>query len=114
MGPSMSNLPDADKVGKALHYLATTDVEFAKLSAAVKALEHKGKVIRATTYLSSEGTIAEREARSLTSLAYKEFLGDLENTITDRETLAAHRKLAELNIDVWRSLNSARSKGQII
>ena len=110
----MSNLPDADKVGKALHYLATTDVEYAKLTAKVKALDYRGKSIKALAYLEANGTVAERDATSLTSQAYRGFIEEYENTIADRETLAAHRKLAELNIDVWRSLNSARSKGQII
>jgi len=110
----MSNLPDAGKVGKALHYLATTDVEYAKLTAAVKALEHKGRKVKAIQYLLTSGTVGEREAQVNSSGAFKTFTEELENTIADRETLAAHRKLGELNIDVWRSLNSARSKGQIV
>ena len=110
----MPDLPTAKDVSHMLASLAQSDEKYARLTAAVKALEHKAKVIRSTAYLAASGTIAEREAVALSSFAYRTFVEDLENTVADREILAAQRKRAELTIDVWRSLNSARSKGQIV
>ena len=108
------SLPTPEMVGKALEYLAHTDKDYAKLTAAVKALEHKVKTIRAIEFLKTSGTVDERKSIVDASEAFKQFTEDYENTIADREILAATRKRYELTIDVWRSLNSARNKGQMV
>jgi len=110
----MADLPTAKDVSHMLSSLAQTDEKYARLTAAVKALDHKRRVIRAIALLETSGTVAEREALATASKEYQAFIKEYENTIADREILAAKRKRAELTIDVWRSLNSARSKGQIV
>ena len=72
----------------------------------MKALEYQVKTIKALEYLDSEGTIAEREAKSCSSAAYRAFTNDYENAVASRETTAAKRKRAELTIAVWQSINA--------
>ena len=107
------SLPKDGEVELALRYLASTDESFARLTAAVKALEHKAKVIRSQQYLSASGTVAEREAKALASQEYQDFVESYENIMADREIEAAKRKRAELTIDVWRSAGANRRSGQI-
>jgi predicted transcriptional regulator len=107
------SLPTENDVSRALAYLAQTDESYARLVARVKALEHQGKVTLAERFLGSTGTVAEREAQSKASTAYKRFVEDYENAIADKEVEAAKRKRAELTIEVWRSTNANRRAGQI-
>ena len=110
----MADLPTAKDVSHMLASLAQSDEKYARLTAKIKALDHRRRVVRAIAFLETSGTVAEREALSQASKEYQAFIKEYENTIADREILAAKRKRAELTIDVWRSLNSARSKGQIV
>jgi len=108
------NLPDEKKIGQALNYLGETDESYAQAKARVKALEHTRKIIKAGIYLDAEGTNGEREQKAYADTAYKEWVSEYEDAILDEQTLGAKRKRAELTIEVWRSLNSARSKGIMI
>ena len=109
------SLPDKDTVDEALKYLAKTDVEYAQLVGLVKKTEHMKHHILAMEKLASrEKTAAAKETQAYASNAYKQWIEDSENATVEQETLKAKRHRAGLAIDVWRSLNSARSKGQII
>lgn len=110
----MSDLPDAERVGKAINFLANSDEQYGKLCAAVSAVEHKGKTIKAIEYLKASGPVAERNAIVECSQAFKDWTEELENITADREILRARRKTAELLIEVWRSVNSSRRQGASI
>lgn len=110
----MNELPDAERVGKALNYLANTDEPYGRLCAAVSAIEHKGKAIKAVEYLKASGPVAERNAVVECSQAFKGWMEELENATADREIMRARRKTAELLIEVWRSVNSSRRQGASI
>jgi len=109
----VSNLPDAERVGKAINFLAETDIKWGMVCAHLSGLEHKGKVIKAIEYLKTSGTVGERTAIVDSSEAYKSWVEDIENATGDKETLRAQRGTAALLIELWRSVNSARSKGLI-
>ena len=104
-------LPDANRVAKALNYLANTDEEYGRLCAAVSACEHKGKAVEAMEYLKYQGPVKERESSVRAGPAYKEWYEELENLVADREIMRARRKTAELLIEVWRSVNASRRQG---
>ncbi len=95
-------------VHKSLHYLATTDEQYANAKAAVKATEHILKVIKAKAVLEAEGAVTLREQTAYASDAYQAKLAELKDFILESETLGAKRRTAELAIEVWRSLNSNR------
>ena len=106
-----NDLPNEEDISKALHYLAETDKDYALAISSVKALEYKIKTIKATTFLESTGTIAEKQAKSETSKEYIDFTADYKSVVYDRELVSARRKRAELTIEVWRSLNANRRQG---
>jgi hypothetical protein len=109
----MHDLPTEDDICKALSYLALTDTYYATSIGKVKALEYQIKTIKALVYLETKGTIAEREARSHSSEAYRAFVSNYEDAVIERETISAKRKRAELTIEVWRSINANRRQGAV-
>lgn len=105
------HLPDEDTIARALHKLAETDEPYARAKASAAALEHRMKVARAVSYLRASGTVGERDSLAITSDEYLAKLSEYEDAVLERETLGAVRKRAELNIEVWRSLNANRRQG---
>lgn len=101
-------------VDKSLRYLATTDKEYADAKATVKYLEHKRKTIKAMQYLKhTDGTIQEKESKAYASQEMIDFLEEYKNAVYDEQILQNKRKSAELAIEVWRSENANRRKGNI-
>ena len=110
----MSKLPTAEDVADALARLASTDEKIGRLNAAVSAMDHKVKTLKAMEYLKTSGTVGERQAIVDSSQAYKDWVEEMENVMADREILRARRVTAALLVEVWRSVNSARTKGVIL
>lgn len=102
---------DESMAEKALNYLASTDESSARAKGIVKALEYRLKVVKAAQFLSSSGTMAEKEAQALSSHDYGDLLLQYESAIIDFETISAKRERAVLTIDVWRTESSNRRKG---
>ena len=102
-------------VSECLQFLCDTDDDYGDLKGRVKGLEHRIKVAKAMAFLETEGkgTIADREAMSLSSEDYRHKIEELENTVAELETIAAKRKTCELIIEVWRSKNANRRQGNI-
>jgi len=96
---------------KALNYLASTDELCAKAKGSVKALEYRLKVAKAMEFLESSGTMAEKEAKALASIAYREMIDSYESAVIEFETIAAKRESAVLTLDVWRTQEASRRKG---
>ena len=109
----MNDLPDAERVGKAINYLADTDEKYGRLCAAVSAMEHRIKTLKAIEYLKTSGTVGERQSIVDSSQPFKIWTEEMENITADREIMRARRKTAELLIDVWRSVNANRRQGNI-
>ena len=99
---------DEDRVGKAMRYLAETDLAYAEAKAALESAEILRKRVRARHFLTGEGTVTERQAEAeihdetqAADDAYISALGKF-------ESLKAKRQRGDLIIDVWRSLESSR------
>ena len=105
------SLPTEDDIGKALKYLAETDIPFAKTMAHVKAMEYQLKTIKGLAFLEAKGTVADRTAESESCLTYRTWVNDFENSYAEMKTMESKRKRAELTIDVWRSINANRRQG---
>lgn len=99
---------------KALEYLAQTDVAIAKAKALMIGLDEQRKTIEAGEFLKSEGSAAERKQRALASESYRNHIEAYEDSVLTYETLRNRRLTATLQIEMWRSVNSARNKGQIV
>lgn len=102
-----------DRLQKALTYLAETDQPSAEARARVKALEQRRKTVKGLAFLGSSGTMAEKEAKAYASQEYQDIVNEYENAVADAELYANKRKTEELIIEVWRSINAGRRKGNI-
>ena len=99
-------------VESAVRYLGETDEQYAVAKAAMIAGKERLKTALAQCFLDANGSnVKERESNALCSQIYRTQIDVYENAILDFETMKNKRLRAELTVEVWRSLNSARSKG---
>ena len=101
---------DEDRIGKALRYLAETDLNYAEAKAALESAEILRKRVRARVFLVEDGTVAERNAEAETHCDAEAADDQYVQAIKTFEELKARRQRAELLIDVWRSLEATRRK----
>ena len=107
----MSELVSDKRVEQAMTYLAETDEDAAKAKAKAKSLEQFGKTVKAYGFLEASGTVAEREAKSLTTEEYKKYLRAYEDAVMESEKYA-NKRASEAGIrEVWRSLQANRRQG---
>lgn len=104
----------ADRLQKALTYLAETDERAAKAKALLTGLEESTKTIKSIEFLKSGGTNGEREATAFASPAYREHTKKIEDATYDYELMRNKRVTETLLIEVWRSLNASRRQGNIV
>jgi len=102
-----------DRLQKALTYLAETDEPAAKAKAYVKGLEQRRKTVKAFAFLSAAGTMAEKEAKAYASPEYEEVTQAIENAVADAELYFNKRSTEMLIVEVWRSVNAGRRKGNM-
>ena len=98
---------------KALHYLGETDVEFGKAKANMNGSKERLKTEYARAYLQTNNAdkVDERKSHAYISNCYGMALKAFEDSTLDFEILKNKRLRAELTIEMWRSINSAKSKG---
>jgi len=102
-------------VGEALTYLSKTDIEYAQLIASKEAVkEEKARCLALVKIASGATSDAAKTTVALASSEYADWLQRWENVVYEVERLKATRLRMTLTIDVWRSLNAARNKGQIV
>ena len=110
--PNLDRL-DENRVETALTYLAGTDEEHAMLSGEVKRLEELLKTSKAKIFLQSEGGVAEREQKALASPEYEKSVQEWSD-IWKSFKIIDNKRLHEIRIiDVWRTLESSRRKGNL-
>ena len=95
-----------ERLEKAMIYLAHTDEDAAKAKALCKKLEKMERIIRGEAFLRASGTVAEREAKAVTSEQYKEHVAYAENCWVDAELLDNKRHTEEVIVDVWRTMSA--------
>jgi len=98
-------LPTVETVDQALQDLAMTDEKHALLFARKDAAKLTINLQRAVAYLEANGSIAERNAIAETTDLVVQSIKDWENAVADFKLVENKRSLANLKIDVWRSLN---------
>lgn len=108
-------LVNAADMEAALEFLSSTDEEYARKQALYTGLDEQTKSVKAQIAQMSKGTsAAAKEMFALQSDAYRQHLNKVQNAHTDYLILKAQRSTQSVVIDCWRSLNSARNKGQVI
>jgi len=102
-----------DRMERALQFLAETDDEFAQWRGQVLRSEFSAECAESLAFKALEGGVEEKK-RALKLLP--EVQTAWENhfkAVVGFENCKARRARAVLTIEVWRSLNSARTKGII-
>lgn len=111
----MANLDklDANRVEEALKYLAQTDIQHAELSGRVKQLEELLKSVKSKEYLIAEGTDGIRKAQAESSWSYIESVKEWAEAWTQFKTIDNLRNREFLIIDLFRTLEASRRRGNI-
>ena len=103
-----------DRLKKALTYLAETDIPAANAKGLSEGLSEQRKSIKAILMLdSNKKTAVDREADAYAHENYREHISRMENAIADYETYRNKRKTEELIVEVWRTEQANRRKGNI-
>ena len=95
-----------ERLEKAITYLAHTGEEAAKAKALCKKLEKIERIIRGEAFLKATGTVAEREAKAVTSQDFRDHVAYAENCWVDAELLDNKRHTEEVIIDIWRTMSA--------
>jgi len=104
-----------DRLQQALTYLAETDEECGKLRADHARAEFKAKSINKTIFKNiTNGSIADRQAEADTDEVYFQAKQAEFDAFFKYESMKNKRITQTIIVDVWRSLNAGRNKGQII
>lgn len=100
-------------IEKDLHYLAETDEKYATLDAELTQLEDEIKWKKGNVVSSSNSSVSKAVEEFYASSEYKTFCITKMNKALARNTLRNKRATAILRIDVWRTLEASRRKGNI-
>ena len=108
----MITLEDAEN---AVIKMAETDQENARARADVDFTKHLAKTAYAVAFIESQSkTVAGREALAQIDADYGKAVRRHRDAQYTAELLRTQRKGLELTIDLYRSINSARTKGIIV
>lgn len=109
-------------VSDALEKLSQTDGEVATLKAIMKSKEHQRATIKALAYLEAEQiaiekgerwSVAKKEAVAMGSPKYRKWVEEFENSVADYETMNNERNTHILEVEVWRSEQANRRRGNV-
>lgn len=98
---------------KALNYLKDTDIEAARLRSRYMALDDLKKTVLAAQYEKQQGSAADKTQAALNSFEYSQHLEAISDAFCAWERVRNQRKSAELQIEMWRSINSNQRRGNI-
>lgn len=103
-------------VSEALDYLASTDETCARAKALMKRLEAQKASVKGLAMLEVEGEkmpVASKEAKAFTSEIFKRWLKSFEDAVADYEIINNKRNTRVAEIEVWRSENANKRRGNI-
>ena len=94
------------RLEKALTYLSETCETAAHAKSYVEGRRQRGKTKKAMAFLEADGTVAERDAKSVTSEAFTTWTDDLENAVAESETFENKRKVEELIVRTYQTISA--------
>lgn len=103
-----------ERMEKALRYLAETDIECANKKGVYEGLLDQRKTVIAIEFSFAKGGAELRKMHAYASDTYTDHMAKVNIALVEYESLRNKRRTEELVIDVWRSVNSSRNKGQIV
>jgi len=104
-----------ERMERALNYLSETDDECAKLRSDWARFEWLAKSVKDTVFSGlTDGSVADRQAIANISVEHRGAQNKAFDAFYKYEAMKNRRATESIVIDTWRSLNSARNKGQIL
>lgn len=104
---------DNAKLEYSLDVLATTSESMATAIADVDWFDEQIKMVEAEKFLAAEGSNDVRKYAARSSPEYRALIDKRKDAVVQRETIRARRKMAEIIVEVWRSMESSRRAANI-
>ena len=105
---------DQAKLEYSLEVLATTIEPVATAIADVDWFDEQIKIIEAEKFLEAEGSNDVRKYAARSSQEYRTLIDRRKDAVVNRETIRARRKMAEIVVECWRSLESSRRAKNVV
>ena len=102
-----------NRIEQALTKLSNSDDDHAAWAGQVKYLEEGLKQAKSHSFLLAEGTVAEREAKALSSVKYAEAVTAWTEALKAFKKIDNERNHEMRIIDIWRTLSSNRRQGNM-
>jgi len=102
-----------NRVEEALIKLSSTDESHAAWAGQVKYLEEGLKQAKSHSFLLADGTVAEREAKALSSDKYAQAVLAWTEALKQFKKIDNERNHEMRIIDIWRTLSSNRRQGNM-
>ena len=96
-----------------IQYLASTDEAFAKTQAEVSYGDDMLKHIKGTFVSASEDSVSKATEKFYASVIYKNHINKMHKLNVQLLNMRNKRRTAEMNIEVWRTLEASRIKGNV-
>jgi hypothetical protein len=96
---------------RASEYLRDNAARYGQMRGRMQYASDNLRRVKSLQMMELEGGLGEREAKAYASEAYRVALEELRDATIEYETERAMRDAAIYRIDIWRSQNSARTKG---
>ena len=108
----MSNYFTLDKTEKAVQYLADSEIEYSQLKASKETEKKRLEIVLAGLIMEShEKSHAMAETASKSHPEYLKSIEIYHDVLESFYLIEAKRARAETTIEVWRSVNAARGRG---
>lgn len=104
-----------DSLESALKFLATSEQEFANAVGLKAVVDDLQKIAYSQAFLDTEGrgNNAEREAMAKTTEGYRAAVARTQDAYTHEALMRAKRLRAEATIEVWRTQEASRRRGNV-
>lgn len=96
-----------------IQYLASTDEAFAKTQAEVSYGDDMLKHIKGAFVSASDESVSKATELFYASAVYKNHINKMHKLNIQLLNMKNKRRTAEMNIDIWRTLEASRRKGNV-
>tara|TARA_B100000085_G_scaffold42783_1_gene35903 strand:+ start:60 stop:368 length:309 start_codon:yes stop_codon:yes gene_type:complete len=100
-------------IDKYITYLASTDEAFAKTQAEVSYGDDMLKHIKGAFVSASEDSVSKATEKFYASAVYKNHINKMHKLNIQLLNMRNKRRTAEMNIDIWRTLEASRRKNNV-
>ena len=104
---------DYKKVEEDLQYLAKTDERYAELKAGVEHMKNMLKSVKGSFVTNSKEAVSKATEAFYAGKDYIDVRDRMKTVYQEFFTLETKRQTAVLRIDVWRTLEATRRKGNV-